>query len=352
MRGVHPFKCKKKFLEFLKSGKTLNEYIVLQFDEKLTGEEIEPYLGNFIDNFYFFANCDITEEFFEKHFDELVTSSDDIYLYVKLSEPFLEKCIPYWDNFVWSNVSASQKLSESFIEKYSDKVDWERIFSCQDLSIPFIEKWYRIIIDNIQNYQSGIYKLDARMLWNNILAVQNLDSAFVKKYFDKIDWNIISGSITLEIARDYKDYINWNLVSSYGRRDFSEEFADEFADKLNLSLLCESNKFSEAFLEKHIKNIKINNILATQSVSPDFILRHSGKFTKISKRLILKNNKIKKDMEFYEKVGHLFQFSSVPYSEDVLREIIKKNLYKFDVNQFIAGSDLGCLRQVGKFLVD
>lgn len=348
MREVHPFKCKKKFLEFLKSGKTLNEHILLQFDEKLTGEEIEPYLGDFIDNFCYFANCDITEEFFEKHFDELVTSSDDIYLYVKLSEPVLEKCVPYWDNFVWSNISASQKLSESFIEKYSDKVDWERIFSCQDLSIPFIEKWYRIVTDNIQ---SNAYKLDAKMLWNNILAVQNLDSAFVKKYFDKMDWNIISGNINLEIARDYKDYINWYLVSYYGRRDFSEEFVDEFADKLNLSLLCVSDKFSEAFLEKHIKKIKINNILATQSVSPDFILRHIGKFTKISRRLILNNEGIKKDLEFYEKVGHLFQFSSIPFSEDVLRDIIRKNLYKFNVNQFIIGSDLDVLRGVAKHLV-
>jgi hypothetical protein len=40
----------------------------------------------------------------------------------------------------WSNISACQKLSEQFIEKYQDKVDWDNISKYQKLSEQFIEK--------------------------------------------------------------------------------------------------------------------------------------------------------------------------------------------------------------------
>jgi hypothetical protein len=56
----------------------------------------------------------------------------------KLSESFIEK---YKDKVDWSRVSLYQKLSEDFIEKYEDKVDWYCIFKYQKLSPEFKEKW-------------------------------------------------------------------------------------------------------------------------------------------------------------------------------------------------------------------
>ena len=50
----------------------------------------------------------------------------------------------------WSYISRCQKLSESFIDKYSNKIYWWYISECQKLSEEFIEKysdklsWYRI----------------------------------------------------------------------------------------------------------------------------------------------------------------------------------------------------------------
>ena len=60
----------------------------------------------------------------------------------------------YIDNIVWDNISACQKLSESFIEKHSDKVDWNCISKYQKLSENFIEKHSnKVDWDYISTYQ-------------------------------------------------------------------------------------------------------------------------------------------------------------------------------------------------------
>ena len=60
------------------------------------------------------------------------------------------------NNFVvyWRYISRCQKLSEEFIEKYSDKVDWWYISVYQTLSEKFIEKHYdKVNLDRILQYQ-------------------------------------------------------------------------------------------------------------------------------------------------------------------------------------------------------
>ena len=44
-------------------------------------------------------------------------------------------------NVDWHGISSCQKLSESFIEKHSDKVKWNVISQYQKLSESFIEKY-------------------------------------------------------------------------------------------------------------------------------------------------------------------------------------------------------------------
>ena len=44
-------------------------------------------------------------------------------------------------NKQWEDISMCQKLSESFIREYQDKVDWYWISKRQELSEPFIREY-------------------------------------------------------------------------------------------------------------------------------------------------------------------------------------------------------------------
>ena len=63
------------------------------------------------------------------------------------------------NNFNWRDISRYQYLSESFIEKFQDKVDWFYITEYQVISEPFIEKFYNYInLDNLFIYNKLIDK--------------------------------------------------------------------------------------------------------------------------------------------------------------------------------------------------
>jgi len=61
--------------------------------------------------------------------------------YQTLSESFIER---YKNKVDWEWISANQKLSEKFIEKHKDKVSWEYISQYQKLSDIFINKYIKI----------------------------------------------------------------------------------------------------------------------------------------------------------------------------------------------------------------
>ncbi len=54
----------------------------------------------------------------------------------KLSEAFIDK---YADRVDWYAISVYQKLSEAFIEKHTDRVNWYQISEYQELSEALIE---------------------------------------------------------------------------------------------------------------------------------------------------------------------------------------------------------------------
>ena len=69
----------------------------------------------------------------------------------------------------WYRISKYQKLSESFIEKYSDKVDWIYISKYQKLNESFIEKH------------------SDKVIWYCISRDQKLTESFIEKFKDRLD---------------------------------------------------------------------------------------------------------------------------------------------------------------------
>ena len=79
----------------------------------------------------------LTDDFINVFSDYL--SWSDISEYQDLSEEMLEK---YANKLNWNLISKFQKLSEDFIRKHKDDVDWQKIsFYQENLSIPFIEEF-------------------------------------------------------------------------------------------------------------------------------------------------------------------------------------------------------------------
>ena len=134
----------------------------------------------------------------EKFFDENINNFEVDWFYIskyqKLSESFIEK---HSDKVYWDNISMYQKLSESFIEKHKDKVNWDYISINQKLSESFIEKhigkvnWY-----NISKYQTlseeFIEKYEDKVYWYYIPQYQKLSESFIEKHYDKVNWFYIS----------------------------------------------------------------------------------------------------------------------------------------------------------------
>ena len=151
----------------------------------------------------------------EKFFDNNINNFEvDYYMlsrYQKLSESFIKK---YKDKVYWNYISIYQTLSEKFIEKYIDKVDLYLISIYQKLSEEFIEKHY--------------YKVD----WYWISIYQKLSEPFIEKHIDKVDWyNIsINQKLSESFIEKYKDKVYWNYISLY--QTLSESFIEKHKNKL------------------------------------------------------------------------------------------------------------------------
>ena len=136
----------------------------------------------------------------------------------------------------WINISAYQKLSEKFIEKYENKVNWNYISFNQKLSEKFIKK-----------FSNKVY-------WNYISEYQKLTEKFIEKYENKVDWSYISYNQKLseKFIEKNKDKVDWINISEYQK--LSEKFIEKYKDKINIEI--QEKNFKEKTLEEKLKEIK------------------------------------------------------------------------------------------------
>jgi len=139
------------------------------------------------------------------------------------------------DNFTvnYYGLSSSQKLSEGFIEKHSNKVHWDCISHYQTLSESFIEKHCN--------------KVD----WYHISVKQKLSEEFIEKHIDKVDWDWISQyqKLSEEFIRKHCDEVNWDRISHY--QTLSESFIEKHYDKVDWRNISQYQTLSEDFIKKH-----------------------------------------------------------------------------------------------------
>lgn len=201
----------------------------------------------------------------------------------KLSEEFIEKYIVTTDKH-WEGISCYQILSESFMDKYKDKLNWDMMIVSQAMSEEFIISH----IDYINWKLLSTYKR------------KQLSVDFLLKYQDKLDWNEISALssyFTDETLYKIGDLINWN-VYNYRHPYIKEKIIEKYIQKFDIEILLEENELSEEFLIKHQDYLGWDNISRYAKINREFIIKYkyfiNWKLLYFNRRTSFTNN------EFYK----------------------------------------------------
>lgn len=142
---------------------------------------------------------DILEELMNSHRASL---SEYIIKHQNLSDAFMRKHIDKFHYFI-KDLCKVQKLSESFIRDFKDKVSWSTICVYQKLSEPFMEEF--------------IEYLD----WKNVAIYQQLSPEFIKKHIDLLDSRLINRYQYL--PEHQKESNNWLYWTKQDKLKFIKE---------------------------------------------------------------------------------------------------------------------------------
>lgn len=139
----------------------------------------------------------------------------------KLSDSFMEE---YQQKLNWSWISCYQILGEDTIKKFKEQVDWTFISYKQLLSIDFILEFHDYID------------------WYTIMKNPFLQLDFIIRCQQYLDWDSVSQHMTINIPllKKYQERLNWDLISS--ERILNEKIILEFEDFLNFELLLKNEK--------------------------------------------------------------------------------------------------------------
>lgn len=219
-------------------------------------------------------------------------------------------------------ISRSEKLSEDFMRKYEKHLYWEELCKYQDMSEKFIEEF--------------INKIYARPLLDRGLINEN----FIRRYADTINWKTVSNSradLSIGFLREFKDKIDWQRY--FYNHTPTQKFVEEFRDVIPLSTVIYKVKMTEDFIRRYRIELEKyysfwSSICETQDLSEEFIEEFADKVNwkvisyrqKLSRRMIEKyadkldwkymiaNQKF--DQKFIEKhIEHILPLSDWTWTE-------------------------------------
>lgn len=210
-------------------------------------------------------NPTLTEDFIERFIGNLHLG--DICRLNKLTESFIEKhsdkLYPYF-YFLCLNKS----LTESFFEKHLDLINWEALSDNQTISQSFFEKYGKLDTNNKIN-------------WKTLSENPTLTEDFVEKYINKINWLHLGWNLGIseKFFEKHIDLIEWQSLSQ--NPNISEAFFEKYGKLtdseetclVNWELLSCNRNMTEAFFEKYIDYISWYH-LNYDAVSQEFLERH------------------------------------------------------------------------------
>ena len=114
----------------------------------------------------------------------------DILKNYKVSEDFIKEFMGHIAAYSWGTVSGCQKLSESFIREFQDKLDWMWISIYQKLS------------------ESFIIEFKEKIRWSYISENQILSEEFLLKHRDSLNYYCLVKNKNINIQEEFKKIVD------------------------------------------------------------------------------------------------------------------------------------------------
>lgn len=151
------------------------------------------------------------------------------------------------------------------------------------------------------NYKWAIGHLSHMGFWTNVSKRDDLNEEFIRMFQDSLNWWNLSSNTFLPVTEDfidefkdkikwkllsrqplqepfiekYKDYVDWGAISF--KKYLSDQFIEKYANRINWDVLCKYRQVSEEFIEKFQGYVNWNVISNCQKLSPEFIKKHLNK---------------------------------------------------------------------------
>lgn len=171
---------------YLCSSIPFTEDMLYEFENKLNYASFQAHCIKLPPKF--------VERYIEKfHIGNVLMNQD-------MSEEWLRNNTFRFKKREWTYISRYQKLSESFIEEFKNKVNWERIVMHQNVSREFVDKFNK------------------KINWQRI-SMEKQTEEFLEKYKDKILWMYATQENLAVMSDDFilkmEDYVEWRDIWLY-----------------------------------------------------------------------------------------------------------------------------------------
>lgn len=194
-------------------------------------------------------NLHLTDDFIREFKDRIdFTEACEHHVF---SEEFIEEMIDYVD---WEKISEYQVLSKEFCLKHKHRVDWYYLST---------KKW--VTVDFIREYSEFVN-------WRSICSIRtSFPIEFIREFAPKLAWYYVfkyeelSEDVLRQYCHLYTEY-DWSVLSS--RQELSEQFMEDFADKLNWEYISSNQEFSDEFARKHLKRLSMKGLINNKKFEP------------------------------------------------------------------------------------
>ena len=173
--------------------------------------------------------------------------------------------------------------------------------------------------------------------WARLSLCESLTEDFIQEFKDKVDWICISrySHLSEDFIRKFADRVDWYYISAY--QHLSEDFIREFADRVTWDWLVKYQHLSEDFIREFKYKVDWTYISTYQHLSEDFIREFKGKvnWIRISKHQHLSEDFIEefKDWLHMRGIADSWHYKSV---EEKKKAVMDTGLYECYEDYFIA----------------
>lgn len=175
-------------------------WIMISMYPLLTEDFIARYKNNLKWD-YITVYQTLSENFIREHQDKYSWGTAAIFQ--KLSNDFIREFNrKFFNSLYWQSISCYQVLSESFIKEFNYRLDQEYILGAQVLSENFIRELDRK--HSIPNNSDVIG-------WMEITSAQRLSESFIEEFQNKINWYSLAygcRELSEDFIRRYKERLN------------------------------------------------------------------------------------------------------------------------------------------------